>query len=470
VSAPAATVRFGRLERRGVLLGLSGPQLAAVGAAAVIAVTAEYAAGLPGLLAAALLWAPLLAAGTASLRGRSVMVWLPIVGDWWLRRVLGATRQLHRVRQPHATTGGLRLELPGIRAPLPVATSPHGAALVTDRRAGTVSAVLAVRGRGVLLADDAAHTTAAWGRVLAGLTQARDVARVQVLVATTPAGECEVRRWWADHATNAGAPLPARLVADLLADADTATTRITSVLAVAFRRGGAHDDVQSLLDTFADTVTAAGLIVEGWIDPRRLCSQMRRAYDPTTRIPSDHAAVELGTDRFEVLGPMGVAESWAHLRTDTAVHATYWVAEWPRAEVGVEFLQPLLLAPGAHRAVSLIVEPETLRSAARDIRRARVDLVADSAHRARTGRIEDEAARAEADDVATRERDLVAGHGELRFTGLVTVTAADEAALAEACRATEAAAARAMCELRPLVGQQAAAHTAAALPLARGIL
>jgi hypothetical protein len=470
LSAPAATVRFGRLERRGALLGLSGPQLAAVGAATAIAVTAEYAAGLPGLLAAALLWGPLLAAGTASLRGRSVMVWLPILGDWWLRRVLGATRQLHSFRQPQTMSGGLRLELPGIRRPLPVTISSSGAALVTDRTAGTVTAVLSVRGRGVLLADDAAHTTAAWGRVLSGLTQSRDVARVQVLIATAPAGECEVRRWWADHATNAGAPLPARLVADLLADADTATTRITSVLAVAFRRGGAHDDVQSLLDTFADTVAAAGLIVEGWTDPRRLCALTRRAYDPTTRTPSHHAPAEQGTGREGVWGPMGVEESWAHLRTDTALHATYWIAEWPRAEVGVEFLQPLLLAPGAHRAVSLIAEPQALGTAARDIRRARVDLVADSAHRARTGRIEDEAARAEADDVATRERDLVAGHGDLRFTGLVTVTADDEDTLVEACRATEAAAARAMCELRPLVGQQAAAHTAAALPLARGIL
>jgi hypothetical protein len=306
--------------------------------------------------------------------------------------------------------------------------------------------------------------------VLAGLTQSREIVRVQVLHATAPAGECEVRRWWSDHATGADAPLPARLVADLLADADTATTRITTVLAVAFRRPGPQDDVQAMLATFADTAAAAGLKVEGWIGPRRLCELLRRAYDPTTLMAPGRDPAVPQADRAGVWGPMAVAESWSHLRTDTALHATYWISEWPRAEVGVEFLQPLLLAPGAHRTVTLIAEPQPLRTAARDIRRARVDLVADSAHRARTGRIEDEAARAEADDVATRERDLVAGHGDLRFTGLVTVTANDDAGLVEACRATEAAAARAMCELRPLTGQQAAAHTAATLPLARGIL
>jgi len=463
-------VRFGRLERRGVLLGLNGAQLATVGAAAAIAVTAEYAAGLPGLLAAALMWGPLLAAGTATVRGLSVMEWIPILGDWWLRRAIGAARQLHRLGDPRAATGGLRLELPGIRTPLPVTAGLSGAALVSDRPTGTLTAILAVRGRGVLLAEDAAHATAAWGRVLAGLTQSREIVRVQVLHATAPAGECDVRRWWSDHATGADAPLPARLVADLLADADTSTTRITTVVAVAFRRPGPHGDAQPLLDTFADTVAAAGLAVEGWIGPRRLCELLRHAYDPVAPVPSGRVAAELEGYRTGVWGPMAVAESWSQLRTDTAVHATYWISEWPRAEVGIEFLQPLLLAPGARRTLTHCAEPQPLRAAARDIRRARVDLVADSAHRARTGRIEDEAARAEADDVATRERDLVASHGNLRFTGLVTVTATDDEALVEACRATEAAAARAMCELRPLSGQQAAAHTAAALPLARGIL
>jgi len=71
--------------------------------------------------------------------------------------------------------------------------------------------------------------------------------------------------------------------------------------------------------------------------------------------------------------------------------------------------------------------------------------------------------------VHRRERDLVAGHGDVCFTGLITVTAPDTDRLQEACRATEAAAARAMCELRLLVGQQTLAHAAAMLPLARGV-
>jgi len=68
-----------------------------------------------------------------------------------------------------------------------------------------------------------------------------------------------------------------------------------------------------------------------------------------------------------------------------------------------------------------------------------------------------------------RERELVSGHGDLRFAGFLCVTAADEPGL-QAARATiEQAAIQAGCETRLLVGQQAQAFTAAALPLCRGI-
>jgi hypothetical protein len=109
-------------------------------------------------------------------------------------------------------------------------------------------------------------------------------------------------------------------------------------------------------------------------------------------------------------------------------------------------------------------------AALREIRRAKVEHTADAAQRARIGRLEDASTRAEADDLVRREQDLVGGHGDLRFAGLITVSAVSRDGLEAACRATETAAAQAMCELRLLVGQQGQAHAAAALPLARGLL
>jgi hypothetical protein len=130
----------------------------------------------------------------------------------------------------------------------------------------------------------------------------------------------------------------------------------------------------------------------------------------------------------------------------------------------------VLLAPGARRTFTLIAEPLAPGKALRDIRRAKVEHTADAAQRARIGRVEDASTQAEAGDLVRREQDLVAGHGDLRFAGLITVSAATAEDLDAACRATEAAAAQAMCELRRLVGQQGQAHAAASLPLARGLL
>jgi len=469
-----ASVRFGRLERRGVLLGLSGPRLVVLGVGVCVAVMAEYAAGAPGLLGSAPVWVVLVVLAAVSLGGRPALSWVPLLADWAARRALGSTRHVQDVRRSDPP---LSIDVPGVRRVLSVSVDPRtGAALVADRTAGTVSAVLAVRGAGFLLedVDRQRARVAAWGQLLASLAQTPDVVRVQVLHRNGPTTGAGVRRWWAEHATSSATPLPARLVADLLADAESSAVSVTCLLAVALRmRGSRHDLSSSGFSTFGDAAAAAGLQVDGWVTPATLGALLRRAYDPATLAPDEPVTPTAegahGTEGPRLLGPMGVEETWGSLRTDTAVHATYWVAEWPRSELGAAFLQPLLLASDVHRTFTLLAEPQPATAALREIRRAKVELAADAAQRARIGRIEDESSRAEAHDVHRRERDLVAGHGDVCFTGLITVTAPDTDRLQEACRATEAAAARAMCELRLLVGQQTLAHAAAMLPLARGV-
>ena len=75
----------------------------------------------------------------------------------------------------------------------------------------------------------------------------------------------------------------------------------------------------------------------------------------------------------------------------------------------------------------------------------------------------------EYEDVLQQEADLTAGHGVLRVTGLIAVSAPTVEELDAAVSAIEQAAIQASCETRRLVGQQAAAFTAAALPLARHV-
>src|SRR6478736_5732410 len=86
------STRFGRLEQRGVLLGLSATQLAVLGAAVLIAVAAVYSAGVPGLVVASPAWVVLLVASTLSLAGRPAVQWLPLLAQWGLRSA-GASRR-----------------------------------------------------------------------------------------------------------------------------------------------------------------------------------------------------------------------------------------------------------------------------------------------------------------------------------------------------------------------------------------
>lgn len=98
-----------------------------------------------------------------------------------------------------------------------------------------------------------------------------------------------------------------------------------------------------------------------------------------------------------------------------------------------------------------------------------MEYISDRAQRAKIGQIQDASQTAEYEDVLRQEADLTAGHGVLRYTGLIAVTAPTVEELDTAVAAIEQAAIQASCETRRLVGQQAVAFTAAALPIARRI-
>jgi hypothetical protein len=165
---------------------------------------------------------------------------------------------------------------------------------------------------------------------------------------------------------------------------------------------------------------------------------------------------------------MVTRHSWATCRTDDAWHATYWIHEWPRLEVGSDFLAPLLTGGGTRRTVSVTAEPVGTRKAARQIASARTAEVANQAMRERVGQMTTERNRIEAAEVDRRERELVAGHADYRFTGLLTVTAETLEALEEACLQAEIAAHSSCLEIRKLYGEQDQAF-AAALPIGRAV-
>jgi hypothetical protein len=164
---------------------------------------------------------------------------------------------------------------------------------------------------------------------------------------------------------------------------------------------------------------------------------------------------------------MASLDQWAALRSDGQWHATYWISEWPRVDVGADFLSPLLVAEG-RRAVALVMGPVPFERAMRQARSARTADLADEEIRSRAGFLPSARRRREADGATVREEELAEGHVEYRFSGYVTVTASDHRSLEQSCAETEQAAQESRLEIRRLYGRQAEAYTWT-LPLARGL-
>jgi hypothetical protein len=152
---------------------------------------------------------------------------------------------------------------------------------------------------------------------------------------------------------------------------------------------------------------------------------------------------------------------------DRVVQRTYWIAEWPRSEVGPDFLLPLLLSTAERRSVSLVMAPVPARLAVRAVEHARTSGAADADLRARHGFALSARARRQHEAVVQREAELAAGHVAYRYSGYLAVVAPDPEGLGRACARLEQAAALSRLVLRRLDGHQGDALVVC-LPVGRG--
>lgn len=231
-------------------------------------------------------------------------------------------------------------------------------------------------------------------------------------------------------------------------------------------------------DVLRRRMNEADVTVEGVLDPTALADVIRRAGDPRPSSPDrcgDGApGVPAGSplDRWgpRPLGwpwPLATEVRWECLRADGAWHATYWIAEWPRVDVGPDFLGPMLLG-SVRRSVSMVMEPVSPSRAVRQVEQARTADLADSELRRRGGFLATARRAREESLVNRREEELADGHASFRFSGYVTVTAPTRDLLESGCEETEQAAGQCRLELRRLYGEQAQGFTCT-LPLGRGL-
>ncbi|MEW1976315.1 SCO6880 family protein [Microbacterium profundi] len=473
-------VKFSRLARRGVLLGLSLAQLITLAIGVLSIVGALYAGGGQLLaytapvwvLAAVLTWVPV--------AGRPVVEWLP-VGCWWLwRSSIGQLIYRRHVVKPRPAG---TLALPGDMARLREYDDPEsGAGMIHDPHAGTLTVICEVTHPAFVLLDpgEQERRVSSWGRVLATVCRSGRVATLQVLERTLPDSGTGLAEWWASHGTDDDS-WASTTYRQLIDRAGPAGERHASTVSLALDMKAAARQIRTAgggmrgaaavlrqeMATLTAALRAADLTPSAWLGTGQIAVILRSAYDPAIAATLERHG-QLGQD-LATAGPVAVNESWSRLRTDSAHHAVLWVSEWPRSMVYPGFLSPVLLSTGIQRSFSLLCTPLRSDQAARDIRKKKVEHISDMAQRQKIGQIEDASQTAEYQDVLQQEADLTAGHGVLRYTGLIAVSAPTADELDAAVAAIEQTAIQASCETRLLVGQQAAAFTAAALPLGRRI-
>ncbi|MFF8918286.1 SCO6880 family protein [Streptomyces sp. NPDC015032] len=487
LSVAPVTVKFPHRSRRGILLGLTLPQLVLVSCALALLLVTVTSTGLLGAIALAPLWAAVAALVTVRRNGRSLIDWAPIVTRYTHRRRTGQTLWLARpVTRPRQD--GV-LHLPGTAASLKVVTpgdSANGAAAVHDPHQQTLTAIARVSSRAFVLLDPATqnHNVSSWGRALAGTARTGHVATVQVLERTVPdSGDTLTRHWTRNGRPEA--PVAGQVYSELVAAAGPAAAPHETYIAISLdlkaakrlisQAGGGLPGAFTVMEqttaSVAQAARNAGLMVTGWLSAREIAAAIRTAYDPKA-LSALQQWSESGQAEADpaAAGPVVQVEEYDRVATDSARHATYWVENWPRTEMGAGFLHGLMFTAGVRRTLSLTYVPQRLESALRDVQRKKAQIIADASERTRRGQVDSEEDSVEYADVKTRERQLIAGHADVSLTGLVTVTAETDALLDAACAQIETAAVTAGVDLRRLFFQQPDAFTVSALPLARTTL
>lgn len=471
-------VRFSRLARRGVLLGLSGAQLVVVSIAALTLVATMYLGG--GILIA--YTAPVLlicvALTWAGAGGRKLVEWLPIATRWFWRSTGGQLLYRRRIVKPRPVG---TLALPGDAARLRQWLDPEtGAVMVHDPHQATLTAVVGVSHPAFILLDpsEQQRRVASWGRVLATACRSGRIASLQIMERTLPDSGRGLSEWWSRHGKQDGS-WTSTTYSELIDRAGPAGERQTNTISVSLdmkaagrairAAGGGIRGTAAVLRQEMSTITAAlraaDLSPSEWLEPGDLALILRSAYDPVVASALERHG-DLGRD-LATAGPVALTENWSSLRSDSAHHCVLWISEWPRSLVFPGFLAPVLLSSGVRRTFTLLYTPMRTDQASRDIRKKKTEYVSDAAQRQRIGQIEDAQQSAEYQDVLQQEADLTAGHGILRTTGLISISAPDPDELERAVATIEQAAIQASCETRRLWGQQAQAFSAAALPLCR---
>jgi hypothetical protein len=490
---PARPVRLPHRSRQGIVLGLDGSQLVFLIAAAAVLLVGVNRFGPPGLLYAAPVYVPLGVTALLTVHGlpapRMLGLWL----SKQVRHATGATA--HRYRPERGRLEGT-LNLPGTRASVQLwDVDGLASAYHPGERTVSITAELEVQGFLMKDAPERLELAQQWSPVLASLTQRPGIKRVTLQERTTrttirPARDHYVaasRKRMVDPAGPAAANYREVLDASEQFAVGhrnylTLTLDLVALGAQLKALGGGRQAIQALATVeagnLAEALNAAKITVRSWLGPREVAELARTAFDPES-IPMlrNRTGEQAGVD-LSGIGPMYLEEPRGRngvVHTESAVHTTMWIHEWPRSDAPVGFLAPLVFArhPVTNEAVthilSIVAAPIPVGRALRNIRDEKKVWRGNERMRAKRGTHGSIVDESDWLALEQREQELVAGHGEFSYGAYLTVSADTEAQLEQAIAGARNALSVVGMEGQILYCQQAEALMLNAIPLGLGM-
>lgn len=489
------TVRLHRRSEQGIIGGLNGWQVGSLAVAAAILWLALVRWGIPGAVVSMVIALPIAAGGLIPVNGmpltRYGYVWLSMIA----RRRVGATQTRFR---PERVTPKGTIQLPGKLGNVQIWDDPeNNFAVVYDPRAKTMSltAELEVQGFLMMEAPERAQLMEAWSRVLASFTQREGVKRVALQERTSPMTIEPARQHYRMTVEREGLDDTEAVAVnyqDALEAAAAFAVSHKNYLTLTFdlvalhrqvgELGGGKGGILALARQEKDNITAAlrdaQFTIRRWLNMRLWAGLARTAFDPDyLSILQNRVGDDEGVD-LSAIGPMALEEPKGKnglVYTDSGYHTTLWVHEWPKMEMPVGFVEPIVFTRDTTtgQAVShiftMVMTPVRTRQALKRIRDEKKTWRNNQRVKAKSGQAQSAADVADWDALIEQEQAIIAGEGDYRYGAYVTVSAKSERELTSALAGMRNALNRANMEAQILYCQQAEALLANALPTGQGM-
>lgn len=489
----ARPVRLPRRSRQGVVMGMDPWQLGFLTVSALVLLVFVNRFGPLGLLYGAPLYLGFGVTALTSIHGVST----PRMAGLWVmkqvRGVTGATTQTFRPEQPRLTG---TLNLPGTRASIEL-WDVNNVAATYHPHDRSVSVIAELEVQGFLMHDlpERFDLAEQFDRVLGPFTQRPGVKRVTLQERTLPTTIRAAREHY-DTVRRVRDLNPESPVAQNYQDVMDLSERfevshrnyiVLTLDLVALGSqlkalGGGKDAILTLAQieagNLADALTSAKITVRRWLSPRDVAALGRLAFDPEFAAIVQNRPDEVAGVDPVAIGPMHLDEPKGRngiVVTDSGVHTTMWVHEWPRSDSPVGFLAPVVFArhPNTGEAIthilSIVLTPVPVSKALKRIRDDKKVWRGNESLRAKRGADGSAADAADWNALEQREQEIAHGHGEFQYGAYLTVTAPDEERLDQAIAGMRNALSRAGMEAQILYCQQAEALMVNALPIGLGM-